>query len=82
MLISWEPKFKRTVLEIGDVDATHGGFRTEVHTRDLRAELGQQASSHEYHEDVDLNIDQNRLTPWKSWLDESGFDDLWNGGSQ
>lgn len=82
MLISWEPKFKRTVLVSGNSDASHGGFKKNMQIEDFAVASSASASSHEYYEDVDLNIDENTLTPWKSWLDKKGFDDLWNGGSQ
>ena len=78
MLISWEPRFQRTILEAGNLNVTHGGFKNNVQIQDLTGASQTQAASHEYHENVDLKIDENRLTPWKSWLNESGFDDLWN----
>jgi len=36
------------------------------------------STSHEYREDVELNIDETSLAPWKAWLDKRRFEDLWD----
>jgi hypothetical protein len=82
MLVSWEPRFKRTVLEAGALDVTHSGFKNGIELEGLTASTSGGASSHEYHENVELEIDENRLTPWESWIDESGFENLWKSDGQ
>lgn len=76
VLINWGPKFKRTIVASGNPDATHSGFKQNIQMQDFTIASGGQASSYEYNEDVNLNIDENRLTPWESWLDKNGFDDM------
>jgi hypothetical protein len=78
MLISWEPKFRRTVLEAGDPQAIHGGFRIDLPMGDLPASAAMGSPSHEYQENVELNIDDARLGPWKAWLEKRGFEDFWD----
>jgi len=78
MLISWEPKFRRTVLAAGDPRATHGGFRIDLPMGGLPVPTAIGSTSHEYRDDVELNIDETSLAPWKAWLDKRGFEDLWD----
>jgi hypothetical protein len=82
MLITWEPKFKRTVLDAGDPNVRHSGFKGDLHFGEQNSHMMQQAISHEYKESIDLDIDKSRLAPWESWLDESGFENLWKNDDQ
>ena len=68
LLISWEPAFKKKVLEAGDEYSVHSGGKgglkignTQVTSR----------NDHKSEEDA-------RLAPWESWMNENNFEDLWN----
>lgn len=79
MLINWNPKFKRIVLEAGDPYASHGGFKGGMQVGDMIVSSTSEPSSQE---EVEMGIDEARLAPWRAWLDESGFEDLWNSDVQ
>jgi len=79
-LVNWFPKFKRTVLEPGDLSADHSGFRDNSQADDrvpvpvdktYRSELPEQPFA----------LEDPSLTPWIMWMDEVGFEDLWNRGA-
>ncbi len=74
MLVDWEPKFKRTVLEIGDPYASHGGFKGGSEMEAKALPLNEVPAE----EDVTLDVDEARLIPWQQWLEQSRFDDLWS----
>lgn len=79
MLISWEPKFKRTVLEAGDPYASHGGFKGGSQMGDIMSPSVNETSSQK---EVETDIDETRLARWASWLDEIDFEDLWKSDDQ
>ena len=75
LLISWEPKFTKTVLEPGDEFAVHSGGKgglgigsIQVATKDESAPMV----------NPDELLDDMWLAPWAQWLDEVGFESLWN----
>jgi hypothetical protein len=78
MLISWDPKFRRTVLDAGDADVTHGGFRINIPVVGNLAFPFVEGPSDEYFETNELEIDESRLAPWTSWMEQSGFHRLWD----
>jgi hypothetical protein len=71
VLVNWMPSFKRTILQAGDTKVSHNGFKA-----DLQRGLGTVMSVHD--KEIEKPLDESRLTPWKMWLDESDFDNLWN----
>jgi hypothetical protein len=78
MLISWAPKFRRTVLDAGDPSIAHGGFRIHIPAvGNLVFPFVEEPPSYEYVENIDLDIDELSLIPWVSWMDENGYEDLW-----
>jgi hypothetical protein len=78
MLISWEPKFRRTILETGDPNVTHGGFRIHIPAvGNLTFPFVEEPPSYESVETVALEIDESSLIPWTSWMEENDYDDLW-----
>jgi len=79
MLISWEPKFRRTVLNAGDPDVAHGGFRINIPVVGNLTFPFVEGPSEEYLEKIDLEIDETRLNLWTSWMEESDFHRLWKG---
>ncbi len=79
VIISWEPTFKRTVLDDGDPTVSHSAFKNgqqmdEIMASPLTGEPGQ--------DDIDSSVDESRLAPWREWLEKSHFDELWNGDIQ
>jgi len=73
LLVSWNPVFKKTVLLEGDPSAKHTGLKNNLLARDKR--------------DVPTallpgppkeSVEDPRLLPWLTWMDESGFENLWN----
>lgn len=78
MLVNWEPKFKRIILVIGDDFAIHSGGKGGLRIGGMQAKpvdvLDQEKQSQ-------APIEDSRLAPWLRWLDDSNFEDLWNGKS-
>ena len=68
LLINWEPKFKRTVLKVGDEDASHSGGKGGL----------QMGSTQVMPADHLIAEADPRLAPWAAWLNEVGFENLWN----
>lgn len=79
VVVSWEPKFKKTVLEDGDANASHSGFKAG---QQMDETMDSPLIGNPAQENDDLSIDESRLAPWREWLDQSRFDDLWNGDLQ
>lgn len=79
MLINWNPKFKRTVLEAGNPEATHSGFKS-----DMRREEGMASAinKNSFSEETGTPIDKARLALWERWVEESNFEDLWGSDNQ
>lgn len=79
ILISWEPRFKRTVLEAGSPGAAHSGFKGNPQMGDR---MFSSINENSLLEEIEAPIDQARLAPWEAWLKESGFDNLWDSDDQ
>jgi DNA-directed RNA polymerase subunit RPC12/RpoP len=78
MLINWKPKFRRTILAEGEPDITHVGFRINIPVVGNLTLPFVEGPSYEYLETLDLDIDESRLFPWILWMEENGFEDLWD----
>jgi hypothetical protein len=78
MLINWEPKFKKTVLETGDESVSHSGAKGSLHIGTTQKALDKNRVSEE---EPNLSIDDKSLEPWKAWLDTIDFENLWNSDS-
>jgi hypothetical protein len=78
MLIRWEPKFKRTVLEAGSSDAAHSGFKSSPQISGMLSSINENALP----EETEPSIDAARLAPWEAWLEESNFESLWDNDDQ
>ena len=74
LLVSWDPVFRKTILLEGDPAAKHTGLKKNVATRDLPAALLPNPASKPVGE-----LDDPRLIPWLTWMNESGFENLWDG---
>ena len=74
LLISWQPSFKKIVLEGGDEFSIHRGGKGGLimgGAQITRANDSDAKGDPELHEDT-------RLTPWETWMDKSDFDHLWD----
>ena len=77
LLVSWNPIFKKTVLSEGDPSARHTGLRKNLltqETKDLPVALLPGATKEP--------ANDPRLQPWLAWMEESGFEALWDVDSQ
>lgn len=74
MLINWEPKFKKIVLEIGDDYAIHNGGKGGLKAGSMQARPVDVLAPED--ESPSLNEDF-RLRPWIQWLNEVDFENLW-----
>jgi hypothetical protein len=74
-IVNWEPKFKRRVIEIGDENAVHSGGKggLQMGTSQVKPVDAPLAA-----DEPVISVDDPSLAPWANWLDEAGFEDLWN----
>jgi len=70
LLVSWNPVFHKTVLLEGDPSARHTGLKKNVQTKNIPPALLPGTE--------DEPIEDARLEPWVIWMDEIGFENLWN----
>jgi hypothetical protein len=69
LVVSWNPVHKTTVLTQGDPSVEHAGIEKNMPIkgkRDVPAAL----------------LDNPRLKPWLEWMNEVGFEDLWDKDTQ
>ena len=78
LLVSWHPNFKRIVLEVGDPSATHSGFKEDSSMEHLIAVPVDKTYQPEELVQPGQPVDDPRLVPWIMWMDEVGFENLWN----
>jgi len=76
LLMNWQAKFEKTVLEIGDEYAIHSGGKGDLQMGPMKVmavdDIGPQ-------DEPEIPIEDAWLAPWVKWLDEVGFESLWNG---
>jgi len=72
-ILQWPPNYKKIIIEPGDEQVAHSGGKGG-----LAMGAARKLSADEVKTDVNIAIDDRRLAPWASWLDEVGFEDLWN----
>jgi hypothetical protein len=75
MLVNWTPRFKRTILEYGDMSVGHTAFKNNIQVEDI---VDAQVNGTLPDVDVMEPVDESRLIPWNSWMDKSNYSDLWN----
>lgn len=68
LLVNWQPKFEKTVLEVGNEYAFHSGGKSGVQARSTKV-------MSEQHNTFDEDI---WLVPWAKWWEEAGFEQLWD----
>jgi hypothetical protein len=73
LMVSWNPVFNKTVLAEGDPAARHTGLKKNILAGDKKVVPAAllPAPAKEPVEDA-------RLEPWVAWMDEIGFENLWN----
>ncbi|MGD8405234.1 MAG: hypothetical protein PVJ21_16340 [Anaerolineales bacterium] len=77
LLVNWFPNFTRTVLEPGELSAAHRGFRDNSQADDRLSVPVDKTYRSELPE-LPLAFEDPSLTPWIMWMDEVGFEGLWN----
>jgi len=75
LLVDWKPKFKKTVLKIGDEYAMHSGGKGGLRMGPMKIMSGNDTA---LQEEPEMPIEDTRLAPWVKWLEEVGFESLWN----
>ena len=70
ILMDYEPKLRKEVLEIGDESAVHSGGKGGLRMGPMKVAVD------------GASTENARLAPWEAWLNEMGFEDLWNSDIQ
>lgn len=79
LLVSWYPNFKRIVLETGDPSATHSGLKGDYSMEDrIAIPVDKTRQPEEPKKQPIQPVEDPRLIPWIMWMDEVGFENLWN----
>jgi hypothetical protein len=74
-LISWEPNFKKIMLEAGDDFSIHSGGKGGLRIGRTQVMPSRDGNREEK---PTTPMEEERLAPWEAWLKESDFEDLWN----
>lgn len=69
-VMDYEPRFKKTVLEVGDEYAIHSGGKGGLRIGSMQVIPADKPASPEEANDP-------RLAFWSAWLEDSDFDNLW-----
>ena len=75
LLVTWKPKFMQIVLEAGNEYALHTGKKGGLQMRPVQVMVKDDIAPGE---ELDALIEDERLAPFKAWMEEVGFEDLWN----
>jgi hypothetical protein len=75
LLINWEPEFKKTILEAGDELSIHSGAKGGLKIGPVQVTPTDDPN---LGEEPITPVDEARLAPWRAWLDDSNFEDLWD----
>lgn len=73
LLVSWNPVFNKTVLVEGDQYAEHIRIKKKMQATDQM-----NATTALLPKPEEEPFEDPRLIPWLEWMDEIGFEDLWN----
>ena len=79
MLINWQPQFKKIILKTGDDYAMHSATKGLLPIGPLRVTP---VDGDTPRAEPEALIEDSRLAPWMAWLDEVGFESLWNDEDQ
>ena len=75
MMVNWTPKFKRRVLEAGDENVSHSGSKGGMHMGKMNVKLD---AKNVAQKEPEMLIEDERLAPWITWLNETDFDNRWD----
>ena len=79
MLVNWRPKFKRTIIDVGDQSAGHSAFKSDAQSAEF---MGTQTEGTSSRAEAIEPFDESRLIPWISWMNKNNYSNLWNAGAQ
>ena len=75
LLISWEPKFEKTILEAGDEYAVHSGGKGGLRIGPMQVT----PIDNPILDDEPKTPDEDpSLAPWVAWLEKRDFESLWD----
>jgi hypothetical protein len=87
ILMQWPPNYKKITLEAGDEYAIHSGGKGGVsmgakivQSPETDSSLPAEFPDPEAQEDCILLEDEKLLEPWRKWMDQVDFDNLWQNG--
>jgi hypothetical protein len=75
LLVTWKPRFMKIVREAGDEFALHTGSKSGLQMRPVQV-MSEDDTNLE--EELDTLTEDARLAPYVAWLEEVGFESLWN----
>jgi hypothetical protein len=75
LLMNWEPKFKKTILEAGDEYAIHSGGKGGLRIGPMQAISTNSAISED---ESAPPSEEARLAPWMAWMEKIDFESLWD----
>ena len=75
MLITWEPQFKRTLLEVGQDGAIHSASKSGLQMESLQVSSAEPLAPDE---DTQSSDDDPRMGPWLAWMKKVDFESLWD----
>jgi hypothetical protein len=73
--VTWEPKFKKRVLAIGDENAAHAGSKGSLQMESKKIVRVRGISAEQ---EPGISIEDPSLAPWAAWVDKVGFENLWD----
>ncbi|HKG53674.1 MAG TPA: hypothetical protein VKB04_05400, partial [Anaerolineales bacterium] len=73
LLISWEPNFKKTVIEAGNEFSIHSGGKGGLKIGNTQVV---RVNDPNLEEESITPLEDARLAPWESWVNKSDFEDL------
>jgi hypothetical protein len=76
LLVSWDPVFRKTVLLEGDPSAKHTGLKKTI-SAGGKLDVPAALLPNPHSRPVEEGLNDPWLAPWLTWMEESGFEDLW-----
>jgi hypothetical protein len=75
LLVTWKPKFMQIVLQAGNEYVSHTASKDGLQMRSVQLMLEDDAAPEEA---PDTLIEDARLAPYVAWMEEAGFENLWD----
>lgn len=73
LLLDWQPKFRKIVIETGDEMIPHSGGKGGLGMGTVQYRPGINTA---LQDDPSLENEDPRLAPWAEWMDKIGFENL------